>query len=237
MDIIKAIETEKQYLECRMKGEYPFHLVDKIRECGFETLDEYFAAKQTYEFGQLEFEYIEKAPSECIAEFFRMMDDKETGVVFIDSNETFVFSGGSKPYDEEYCETNNIPVYPLYTPGGAIVSTIGDFSIGITTPASVCSDVQFVLDGLKAIFDKYMSDVETNGNDILLNGNKICGSVGYHQNDMFCFAAHFSFNNNSELVNKICGNSGSVKPISKIEGLTVDMFKKELSAWLQVHSI
>ena len=37
-DIIKAIEIEKHYLECRMKNEYPFNLIDKIKECGFENL-------------------------------------------------------------------------------------------------------------------------------------------------------------------------------------------------------
>ena len=235
MDIVKAIEIEKQYLKSRMKGEYPFHLVDKIKDCGFETLDEYFATKRIYEFEQLEFKCIEKIPSECITEFFRMMENKETGVVFIDSNETFVFSGGSKPYDEKYCEENNIPVYPLFTPGGAIVSSKGDFSIGICIPETVCSDASFILYGLKAIFDKYMSNIEVNGNDILFDGKKICGSVGYHQNGMFCFASHFSFNDNFELIKKICGNSGSVKPTSKIEGLTPDMFREELVVWLQAH--
>lgn len=238
MDIIKAIEVENQYLASRIKGEYPFHLIDKIKECGFETLAEYFVTKKEYMFKQLEFKYIEKAPSECIAEFFRMMEARETGLVFIDSNETFVFSGENKPYDKEYCEVNNIPIYPLYTPGGAIVSTRGDFSIGICVPDTVCMDVKFILNHLASIFRQYVANVEVDGNDILLNGGKICGSVVYHQNGMFCFAAHFSFNDNSELIERICGGiSGSVKPTSKIKGLTVDIFKKELRAWLQTNSI
>lgn len=237
MDIIKAIEFEKHYLECRMKGEYPFHLVDKVRECGFATLDQYFTAKQKYEFDQLKFEYIEKAPSECIDYFFRMMEEKQTGVVFIDSTETFVFSGGSKPYDEAYVTEHSIPVYPLYTTGGAIVSTPGDFSIGICMPETVCSDVRFILDGLQAIFSKHINNVTVDGNDILIDGKKICGSVGYHQNGMFCYASHFSFNDNSELIEKICGVSGSVKPVSKIEGLTADTFKEEVRTWVQANSI
>ena len=130
-DILKAIEKEKEYLNYRRKGEEPFHLIDAVKECGFATLTDYFKAKTEYNFNKLVFSYIEKSPAECIDYFFKMMDAKETGVVFIDSNEAFVFSGESKPYDEEYCLKNNIPVYPLYTAGGAIVSTNGDFSIGL----------------------------------------------------------------------------------------------------------
>ena len=130
-DIVKAIAKEKEYLAYRRKGEEPFHLVDAVKECGFDSLTDYFKAKTEYNFDKLNFAYIEKTPAECIDYFFHMMSTKETGVVFIDSNETFVFSGESKPYNADFCEANNIPIYPLYTIGGAIVSTPGDFSIGI----------------------------------------------------------------------------------------------------------
>lgn len=233
-DIVKAIAKEKEYLSYRMKGEEPFHLIDAVKECGFDNLTDYFEAKTEYNFDKLTFAYIKKSPAECIDYFFQMMDTKEIGVVFIDSTETFVFSGESKPYNAEFCETNNIPVYPLYTKGGAIVSTEGDFSIGICFPEYVEVEVQFILSKLKDIFSKYMSNVTVNGNDILLNGEKICGSIMYHQNGMKCFACHFSFKDNSGLIEKICNVSGSVKAPTAIDGLTVEMFKKELSEWLRL---
>lgn len=236
-DIIKAIEVEKLYLRRRAKGEYPFHLVDKIRECGYESLSEYFSEKRVYTFEKMQFTYVEKKPSECIDYFFEMMDRQETGVVFIDSNETFVFSGESKPYNAEYCEKNNIPVYPLYTKGGAIVSAPGDFSIGLCFPESVGVDVQFILNKLKSIFGQYVENVEVKGNDILLNGGKICGSIMYYRNGMNCFAAHFSFDDHSELIEKICGVSGSIKIPTVIRGLTVELFKQAVKLWLRVHSL
>ena len=233
-DIVKAIEKEKEYLAYRMEGLEPFHLVDAIKECGFDSLDKYFKTKTEYLFNILNFAYIEKAPSECIDYFFQMMNEKKTGVVFIDSNETFVFSGESKPYNAEYCEANNIPVYPLYTRGGAIVSTEGDFSIGICYPEINAIDVQFILGKLKEIFSETMSNVEVSGNDILLDGKKICGSIMYRQNEMKCFACHFSFKDNSELIKQICGVSSSVKIPTTIDGLPVDMFKKAVREWLRV---
>ena len=233
-DIIKAIAKEKEYLSYRRKGEEPFHLIDAVKECGFESLSDYFKAKTEHTFNKLNFAYIEKTPAECIDYFFHMMDTKETGIVFIDSNETFVFSGESKPYNAEYCEENNIPIYPLYTKGGAIVSTPGDFSIGLCFPEYVGVDVQFILTKLKDIFSKYMGKVTVNGNDLLLNGDKICGSIMYHQNGMKCFACHFSFMDNAELIEEICNISGSIKTPTVISGLTVPQFKQELREWLRV---
>ena len=233
-NITKAIAKENEYLSYRRKGEEPFHFVDAVKECGFESLSDYFKAKTEHTFISLNFSLIAKKPRECIDYFFEMMNAKETGVVFIDSDETFVFSGESKPYNAEYCEANNIPIYPLYTRGGAIVSTEGDFSIGICFPEHVGVDVFFILSKLKSIFGKYMDGVTVNGNDLLVNGDKICGSIMYHQNGMKCFACHFSFKDNSELIEQICNISGSIKTPTAISGLTVPMFKKELSEWLRV---
>lgn len=233
-DIVKAIEREREYLSYRMKNEEPFHLVDAVKECGFDSLTDYFKAKTEYTFNKLPFSFVEKKPSECIDYFFEMMNAKDTGVVFIDSDETFVFSGESKPYNADFCEANNIPIYPLYTRGGAIVSTEGDFSIGLCFPEYIGVDVFFILDKLKGIFNKYMDSVTVNGNDLLLNGEKICGSIMYHQNGMKCFACHFSFNDNTELIEKICNISGSIKVPTSVNNLSVAQFKEELKEWLRV---
>lgn len=234
MDIVKAIEKEQEYLSYRRKGEEPFHLVDAVKECGFESLSDYFKAKRVYQFARLRFDFAEVPPSEAIAEIFRMMGAQETKVLFVPSKETFVFSGESKPFDEEYCAENNIPVYPLYTKGGAIVSTAGDFSLVICMPESVCCEVGYILEGLKTIIRPFMPSAKVVGNDLMVNGGKICGSVGYRQNGMFCFAAHFSFNDNTELIEKICGISGSVKIPATISGLTVALFKEAVKLWLKL---
>ena len=234
VDIVKAISRENEYLAHRRKGEEPFHLVDAVKECGFESLSDYFKSKMEHTFVNLDFALIEKKPSECIDYFFHMMNTKETGVVFIDSTEHFVFSGESKPYNADFCEANNIPVYPLHTRGGAIVSAEGNFSIGICFPETVGADVYFILSKLKGIFSKYMDGVAVNGNDLLVDGKKICGSIMYHKNGMKCFACHFSFVDSAELIENICNISGSIKEPTAISNLTVPVFKEELRQWLKV---
>jgi hypothetical protein len=239
-DIVKAIEKEKEYLSYRMKGEEPFHLVDAIKDCGFETLIEYFIEKPKYYFGNLQFEIIEKKPSVCLAEVQRMMDEKVTGVLFVESDETFVFSGNTKEFNEEYCIENNIPIYYLHTGGGTIVSTAGDFSIGICVPDNAWVHETFILDNIKHIMSKYVNNVEVNGNDILIDGAKVCGSTYYKKNDMVCFVAHFSFNDNTELIENICSpvqQTYSLRRLAKqpscIMGMTTSELKREVAVWLQ----
>lgn len=234
-NIEKAIQKEKEYLFYRATGEEPFHLADAVKECGFASLAEYFETKLEYQFDELNFDFAEVPPSEAIAEIFRMMDARETKVLFVPSNETFVFTGKSKAFDEEYCKENGIAIYPLYTNGGTIVSTSGDFSLVICMPKSICSGTFYVLNKLKGIFDKFMQDVKVDGNDILLDGRKICGSVAYTNSEIFCFAAHFSFKDNSELIEKICGVSGSVKVPTAIKGMTTENFKTAVSTWLRIN--
>ena len=110
-NIVRAIEKEKEYLAHRMKGEEPFHFADAIKEFGYETLEHYFAEKQDYEFGQLDFVLDNVPPNKAIAEIFRMMEARETKVLFVASEETFVFSGIGKEFNQEYCVENNIPIY------------------------------------------------------------------------------------------------------------------------------
>lgn len=235
-DIEKAIEREKEYLLYRAKNEEPFHLVDAVKECGFESLAEYFNAKKDYLFEQLEFLYMEKEADVCMANLFRMMSEKETAISFTDTNYPLVYLGESKPYNAEYCKENNITVLPLYTRGGAIVSSVGDLSTGICLPDNVGVNDYFILSKMRDIFGKYIENVTVDGNDILINGQKVCGSSHYKSNGMYLFVAHFSFTDSTELIKNVCEveNVQSVKVPTYITGITREQFKQEVREWLRV---
>lgn len=239
-DIEKAVVREEEYLSFRMKGKEPFHLIDAIKECGFKSLEEYFTAKREYKFANQRFEFIVKEPSNCIDEGLRLLDTKTPGVVFVDCDETFVYAGTSKPYNEVYCEENNIPVYPLHTAGGAIVGVAGDFSMGICVPQCIGANSKFMLDKFKTLLSKHLSVIEIDGNDVLQNGMKIVATTSYEKNGMFLFIAHFSFSEREELIGNICVNTFSrLRTREKIpyfiEDMTREQLKQEVSEWLQVH--
>ena len=180
----------------------------------------------------LDFTYIEKEPKDCIAECLRMINEKVTGVLFVDTNETFVFKGTSnKDFNEEYCIENNIPVYPIYAKGGSIVSMKGDFSFGVCLPKKfVGIRIDFVMRKVKEILSKHTDNVEMNGNDIMIDGKKLLGSTQYEMNDMFMWVGHFSFTDSTELIKNLC--PVGVKEPSFISCLSREQFKQEVLEWL-----
>lgn len=233
-DIVKAIEKEQEYLSYRMKGEEPFHLVDAVKECGFESLAEYFEAKKMYEISNLSYEVIETTPSEAIEEVLKTIAERKTAVLFANTEYTLVWNGNNSQFNEGYCDECGIPVYPLQTGGGTIVSTVGDLNIGICVPKSICVDAVFILNRLADIFRKYTDKtVEVNGNDVLVDGYKVLGASTYDSNGMFMFITPVSFSEKSELIASICQKHSTKQP-AHIDFMDGDMLRREVSEWLNI---
>lgn len=248
-DIVKAIEKEKEYISFRMNGEEPYHFVDAIKALGFKTLGEYFSAKKDYNFNQLTFELIYKNPNNCIDEGLRLLDTNTTAVVFVNCDETFVYTGESKPFNEAFCIENNIPIYPLHAPGGTIVGVDGDFSIGICVPKSLGVDEDYMKLKIQGLLSNYVDGITIDGNDILYNGNKICGITGYRKNGMYLFIAHCSFSDRTSLINEVCAvpeesttfslrGQSVVRKTDKVPGyidfMSRDELREEVSKWLSI---
>lgn len=236
-NIIKAIEIEDYYFKCRTKNEYPFHLIDKIKECGFKTLKEYFKAKQLYKFENLEFNYVEELISNGVSEAFKMIEANQAGVLFANWDDTYVVSGtnGMETLNKEYCEENNITIFNLHMAGGAIVGSEDDFSFGICYPKDIRISFNFILNEMKNILQRYTDkNIEVKGNDIVVDNKKVCGTTVYDGKDVLMVILYFSFSDKSELINNICITNKVNKPVGYIDFITKDVFKKEVSTWLRV---
>ena len=236
-DIKKAVEAEKEYIAHRIKGEEPFHLVDAVKECGFETLEEYFAAKREHELSALSFEAVETTPTKAIADVLETIARKKTRVLFADTKFTIVWNGDGSEFDREYCAKHGIPVLPIQTAGGTIVSTKGDLNIGICLPAAPGVEVEDVLRKLAEIFRKRTDkSVEIDGNDILIGGHKVLGCSAYRTNGMFMFITPVSFSDKSELIGNIC-TKRSGKTAGHIDFMSAEELRTEVAEWLKVRSI
>lgn len=237
-DIVRAIEKEKEYLANRIKNEEPFHLVDAVFECGYETLEDYFKAKMEYEFRRQISGVIELTQPQVLSEVERVLTNKVSGVWFADHDNTCVFNGdtGAESFDVEYCDKCGIPVYSLGAGGGTIVHQEGDFSFGVSCLKEIGITSEYFLEGSRDILQRYTEKpVIIDGNDILVDGEKVCGSTEYNQNDMFLMLAYFSFNDKTELIGNIC-NKDTVKIPGYIDFISRSEFKQEVAEWLQVHS-
>lgn len=233
--IEKAIEIEKTYLKHRMNEEEPFHLVDAIKECGFETLQEYFYKKTEYEFKTIPFEIIDaNSPQESVESIFNVITKKKNAIIFVDINHTMVWTQVNSGCNVEYCISNNIPIVPVGANGtGTLVSTPNDFGIGICIHKDSRFDLRYIVNIFVNIFRKYTDkEIINDGNDIMYDGKKICGFTYYDTNNMFMVISPMSFSEKSELVSNICTKK-QVKPVGYIDFMDRDMLRKEVLAWMQ----
>ena len=232
-DIVGAMAKANEYLKYRKKGEEPFHLVDAVREFGFESLKEYFEAKRDYEFSQLEFEMIETTPGKYIERLFEIINEKKSSLLLCDVNETCVAHGNECEFNTDYCTDCGFNMYPLYSGAGAIVFTPGDIAVGISLPEDPDLGKEYLLKGITSIISKYTDKtVEISGNDILVGGFKISGSTRYEQNNMLMLIFNLTFSDKSELIGNVC-TKHSLKQPGYIDFMTREDFRREVVKWLR----
>lgn len=239
-DIVKAIEKEKEYLDYRMKGEEPFHLVDAVKDCGFDSLAEYFEAKKKYDFDSISFAVIDAAsPKSCVADIFDVITNKKNAVIFVNIDHTLVWTQINSGCNIEYCMKNNIPIVPVGAGGtGTLVSTPNDFGIGICIRKDDRFNLAYIVNGFVEIFRKYTDkEIINQGNDIMYDGKKICGFTYYNTNNMFMVISPVSFSEKADLVANICTNKPQIKQVGYIDFMNRDELRKEVSEWLKVPSI
>lgn len=238
-DIVKAIEVEKEYITKKINGKAPFRLIDAIKKCGFRSLEEYLDTKKRYQFRELEFAFRYISQEEVEDELLTVFDNGTIGVWFCDHAKTCVFGGrqGLENFNEEYCIKNGIAVYPYLSNGGIIVHQNGDFTYAVSCPTSLQIDHTFFLERTRYILQKYTNKkVTIDGNDILVDGQKVCGSTVYNKNGLFLFMAYFSFNDKTELIKNICNKKTDKMP-SYINFMTRNELKQEVAKWLRLTSI
>lgn len=236
MDIIGAMNKEREYLSFRAKGEEPFHWADEVKKFGFNSIKEFSDAKRDYEFSQLKFEVVETTPEKAIEDVMETMYAEKTAVLFAITDRTLVWNGNGGSYNAEYCEQCGIPIYSLYTGGGTIVSTPGDLNIGICFPDNEKVNAKYILEGFAKIFRRYTYKlVEVNGNDVLVGGVKVLGSSIYEKNGQFAFITPVSMSDKTELICEICKKHSTKQP-GHIDFMTAEQLRSEVEEWLKVLS-
>lgn len=231
MDIKKAIQIEDEYIKCRLRGEEPFHLADKICECGFDGLEQYFEEKKEYLFSQIQFQKFEANPLDAVSKIESIIRAGIDGVLLVDTNQTVVYYGDVE-FNREYCEDNDIPLVSIGTSAGAFITAPNEISIGIFLPSEIGIDGEWILQKFKNIFERYMDNVVVDNNDILVDGKKVLGSAFYNIGNRFGFVSHISFTDNLDTISAICHPSTSGKIPGYITAMTRDDLRREVMEWL-----
>jgi hypothetical protein len=233
-NIIDAIAEEKAYVADRMQG-IETSLIARLEQHGYTSLDSYFIDKTDYLFSQIEFSVVEKPMPEGVGEIFNMLNTNKAGVLLVDWEDTYVVCAnqGIEEFNRQYCDEHNITFFPLYTGGGTIVGSVGDFSFGVCVPKTVVNASNYILNKVRDILQKHTDKpVTVNGNDICVDGKKISGTANYTKDDVFMVILHFSFGDHSELISNICTTTKDSKPVAYVNFMVRDELKREVLAWL-----
>lgn len=234
-DIKKAIEAEKRYLAEKMNGTQP-NIYDYLVPCGYDNLVEFNADKKVYLLKQM------NLPMERIfitkESLARWVIRATQGKSFFASSDTEDSSLGTvaivgKTFDDEerFLAHGVYPVIFDYFKG-CIITGIKDFNFCFCVPRNLNIETTDVLSWLKAFIEKKNDNVETDGNDILIDSKKVVGMTGIKNDTMTCYIVHVSLTDYSDLIYELCPPHGGKEP-GYIKNITKEEFEEEVQSWLQ----
>lgn len=231
-NLTEAMSEEKKYIADRL-NDINSSIIERLSQYGYDNLTDYFKDKKEYLFNEWKPEVIYIDVKDLTVGLENAIHNEQYGVYISVSNDSYAFHG-SDYIDYNLAEKLGVYVAELYHKGGTIIGGSGDLGIEIVAPVSIELDADVILKKFYEIISKYMDNVEISGNDILVNGKKVLGSMSRRVGNAFIWAAQVSFEDHSELINQLC-NKKSIKQPSYIDSniLNKDMFEKEVLKWLQ----
>lgn len=151
------------------------------------------------------------------------------------SEETRVYYGNSGINGTEYLQEHNIPFIKLSYPiAGTIVGLKGDLNLSINCTRLISDQI---MNSIKDTIIDFGANASIKNNDILIDGKKFCGAVGFFKineaDDYYKMYIHLSFNLDRELIKRV-----AIKPqLKELIGLN-EIFpelsrEKFLNLWIK----
>lgn len=227
--IEQAIEAEKDYLQKRLEGE---DVALDLSEYGYTDLDAYFADKRDYQLRHCGIEIHETTMDDIENRVETAVIGKTPSIWIPTADSVFVWHG-SEPVDTALCDELGVRIYDMNYAGGTIVSGAEDLSFAIIIPEAIDIGTSYVLERLREAMSKYLDDVVVEGNDILVGGVKVLGSMNRRVNGVYVFACQISYADRTELISKLCSKQSDKTP-GYIDSslLPKQTLKNEVLAWL-----
>ena len=231
-DLEKAMIEEQFYLADKFNG-IDTSLLARIQQCGYETLDEYFEEKRTHLFDEWKPEVYYVDVRTLTTELENAVRNGKYGIYISQADGLYAFHG-SDEIDYDLCNELDVCVAELYHQGGTIIGSNEDLGIEIVAPRSLGLNSRTILNKFYEIISRYENNVTIAGNDILVNGEKVLGSMRRDVGNVFVWAAQCSFGEYDSVIEKVCNKRSQKKPGRiKGHGLTRGILEKEVLKWLQ----
>lgn len=227
-----AINEEQLYIANRMNN-IDDSLLGRLKQCGYETVKEYFDEKREYFFKNWIPDVYYVDIKTLTSELENAVQNKKYGIYISTADGLYAFHG-SNDIDYDLCRDLGVCVAEVYHKGGTIIGDKEDFGIEIVAPSYIGLDLQYILNNIYKILNKYIDNISIVGNDFIVDGEKIMGSMERSLGDTYVWAAQFSFGNHDDIIKKICKKKMIKKPGQINQNIiSKDILEKEVVRWLQ----
>ena len=186
-DIQGAIEEERLYVADRMKS-INTSLPDRLQKYGYDSLTEYFAEKTEYLFNEWKPEVFRINEDFLDTEMEKAIINDDYGIYIIAPTGTYAFHGDDV-IDYDLCNELDVRVIEMGYSGGTIVGSDADLGILLVMPSSIGFTNNIIMNKFYDIISKRIDNVTIAGNDILVDGEKVLGSMTRNTGDSFVWAA------------------------------------------------
>lgn len=231
-DIYRAMAVETAYIHNRTEGLETAPLSETLAEYGYRCLDDYFAEKRDTQVRGLPYEVYTVDITSIPDAITQAVKAKKPSIFWPSCSRLFVWHGNDA-LDVGLCGELGIDVLDMGYRGGTIVSGPEDFSFGVLIPETIDVESNYFLFMLQKIFISHGVNAEVSGNDILIDGLKVVGSMSFRKQKFFFFGCQISFSDHSDLIEVLCNKKSSKAPGFVPICITKETLMEEVMEWLQ----
>ena len=224
-DIQLAYKAEQKYL--KEGGD----LVNMLNVYGYGNLEEYFSDKNDYLLKRYEFvnHYLTN-DKDLLNRIKQSIINQEYGFWTLDASYTFACVG-SDPIDYDLAEKLGVKVFDIGYGGGTIISSPKDVACLFMYPLVSTVDTDFFFNKLMKFLNSKSSKFIRDNNDVMFDGKKVIGTSELTQDKLKVFCIVASFNDNSEIIEKLCPPKVKKPGIIPGDILTKKELEMEIASW------
>lgn len=237
-NIALAIQKEQEYLDEKLnKGNNRANIHDYLDSCGYSDLNEFNKDKFWYNVANCNITSVSDSATVLQPLAYTNYQNSTPFCYFVEYDKPFALVPISLSQEDEdrYNEAGLDCFKPGYdtTGGGVIITHNNDFRFCICVPNDNNYKGYF-LERTFELLKEYYPDVYGDGNDIMYDNKKICGTVTFRNESIIVFAANVSLVDMSETIEEL-GIIKSKQPgcLPYIENIK-RTFKEEVKLWLRL---
>lgn len=232
-DLQGAMREEQRYIDDRMSG-IDTNLTERLKKYGYSDLSEYFTDKKSNLFAEwkpsvhyIDEDYLDSQMEQDI------IDCNDGIYIIVPKSKRYAFHG-SDEINREECESIGIRVIEMGYRGGTIVGSADDLGILLVIPFRLMITPQWVMENVLTIVREYIPEAEIIGNDIVVDGQKVMGSMVRQIGKSIVWAAQFTFGEHDKFIRIVCKKETKKEPGRIDSGrLTRNALEGRLVKWLR----